>query len=504
MIYLSAQPDQTYFNWQLEIQLRNFHALGITKDQIQILASFKPERGLNPDFQTFIDKNSHLANFYTYPDQREKPKYTSSIRPNILKQHFEKYPELENETLFYHDSDILFSRIPQIQDVETNAICYVSDTRNYLDIDYIRRTGSVQLLADMANIVGIPVDIIERNKQHTGGAQYILKGINVAFWEKVENDSEALYTLMKEYNKKLWVKEYPDKKEYKSKKRGIQAWCADMWAVLWNLWLDNRKVEIHPEMDFSWPYSPIEEWDRKAIQHYSGNIKEKDKFFKKNEYLNYMPWYDDSLLSIPDTNCSYKIVELIKSRKNDLDRERPTFSDSCIVFDGRDFKDEMPGVFKIAKTYLQKHLDIAIYLLVDSEQQDNTNNMLLIEQLLMQIQSYDYALRIPLEYMLDIKDIQHILSLDPKEHGTTFCPEEIYKVDSLFSETFSKVLDMDLLHLNKGKFNTKELDQMRCIHYVNLSQDISERQRHVKDTIRNDIAEPYTNEAIPRVYSLTP
>lgn len=223
MIYISAQPDQIYFIWQLEIQLRNLHSLGIAKEDIQVLVSYHKDKGLNTQFQEFIEVNNHLANFYTYPDLRVEPKYTSSIRPNILKQHFKKYPALEQETLFYHDSDILFSRIPHIDDVEKTTSCYVSDTRNYLDVSYIRRTGSEKLLDDMLNIVGLTKEKVEKEDSHTGGAQYILKGITSDFWGKVEKDAESLFVLMKNDNQQLWEKEYPDKKEFRSKKRGIQA-----------------------------------------------------------------------------------------------------------------------------------------------------------------------------------------------------------------------------------------------------------------------------------------
>lgn len=122
MLYISAQPDSTYFIWQLEVQLRNFNELGIKKKSIQVLASYDQKVGLNPDFQRFIDDNIHLAQFYTYPDLRDDPKYTVSIRHNALKQHFGKYPELENEILFFHDSDILFSRIPKIENVNDSVV----------------------------------------------------------------------------------------------------------------------------------------------------------------------------------------------------------------------------------------------------------------------------------------------------------------------------------------------------------------------------------------------
>jgi hypothetical protein len=331
MIYISAQPDTTYFIWQLEMQLRNFHSLNIKKENIQVLIAYSKDLGLNPDFQKFIDEHKTLAQFFTYLDCREDSKYTSSVRPNILKQHFSKFPELSKSTIMYHDSDILFSRIPNIENLEYDDNCYVSDTRNYLDINYIRATGNENLLDEMLDIVGLSKEKLILENEQTGGAQYILKGISADFWKKVEKDSEKLYVAMSDFNRKLWENEYFQKKEYRSKTSGIQAWCADMWAVLWNLWLFNKPVKIHPEMEFSWPYNPIDDWNRLAIQHYSGHIEDKTKFFKKTEYLNYPPWYDEYLNVIPDTSCSYEIVKLIKSRRMELDKMRKAFPNKIIL-----------------------------------------------------------------------------------------------------------------------------------------------------------------------------
>lgn len=169
MLFLSAQPDQTYFIWQLEIQLRNFHANRINKENIQVLVGYNQENGLNEAFKRFIDENIQFANFHVYPDRRENPRYTSSIRPNLLKQHFQMYPKLERETIFYHDSDILLSRLPQISNVDINNICYVSDTRNYLDVDYIRQSGSEELLDNMLDIIGLSKEKLEQEDTNTGG-----------------------------------------------------------------------------------------------------------------------------------------------------------------------------------------------------------------------------------------------------------------------------------------------------------------------------------------------
>ena len=33
----------------------------------------------------------------------------------------------------------------------------------------------------------------------------------------------------------------------------IQFWTAEMWSLLWNLWLHGHKTEITKDLDFSWP-----------------------------------------------------------------------------------------------------------------------------------------------------------------------------------------------------------------------------------------------------------
>ncbi|MDR2274033.1 MAG: hypothetical protein LBF27_24215 [Sphingobacterium sp.] len=463
MIYLSAQPDTTYFTWQLALQLRNFHSMGILKENIQVLVAYNRELGLNPAFQIFIEENKHLASFYIYGDKRIKPKYTSSIRPNILKQHFDLFPGLVNETIMYHDSDILFSRIPEIVDVEKNDVCYVSDTRHYLDVNCIRYSASENLLNDMLNVVGLSKEKLMQEDNQTGGAQYILKKITSAFWEKVERDSEDLYTVMIDFNLKLWQKDYPSTKEFRSKKRGIQAWCADMWAVLWNLWLMDKNVEIHPEMEFSWPYNPIEDWNRLAIQHYSGIIEDKTKYFRKGEYINYMPWYDDALDIIPNSSCSYEIVKMIKNYRYNLDLNREACPNEEIILYSNAPDMHTIAIFNIYKKYLHKYLDIVITMC--TEQLDQFVRIRTSGNFLKS------CLIIPIDHLLNITEIKKILK---GSSGLCISIKNLYQSDVLFTEAFSKILEIELLTNNKGKFMqatvSKPIYRICVAHHVTNSE----------------------------------
>lgn len=318
----------------------------------------------------------------------------------------------------------------------------------------------------------------------------------------MEKDSEALYALMKDYNKQLWEKEYSEKKEYRSKKRGIQAWCADMWAVLWNLWLQDKKVEIHPEMDFSWPYSAMEEWDKKAIQHYSGNIKNKEKFFKKTEYLNYMPWYDYKLCSIPDTSCSYKIVELIRSRKQELDKLRPKLSNGLVVIDGRHVTNDtgFEG-FELIRSYLQKEVDVDISLLMTKQGEKSTMNIMDEKDFLSLTEKYERILFVPAGWLLDCRFILEVFGTASDQVMQYYNPAELYKVDALFSETFSKVLDIDLLDMNRGKFNTRTNSGL-LIQHLNLGNNLLDRGELLAKVLQNNFANAKKIECIPLVYEL--
>ncbi|MBB2951296.1 hypothetical protein [Sphingobacterium sp. JUb56] len=451
MIYLSAQPDELYFVWQLEIQLRNFKLLNIKRENIQVLIAYNKERGVSPRFQEFIDLNCDLAQIYCYPDLRVKPKYMSSIRPHILQQHFELFPELEKETIFYHDSDILFSRVLQIEEIMINDNCYVSDTRNYLDVNYIRRNGSEDLLDNMLEIVGLDKDKLLLEDSQTGGAQYILKCINSDFWKKVEKDCESLYVVMHEYNKTIWETEYSVNKIMRHSSKGIQAWCADMWAVLWNLWLDDRKVEIHSEMNFSWPFSSIIYWEKYAIQHYSGQISDKTKYFKKTEYLNYMPWYDHSLDSISNISCSYEIVRKIKMRKDELDQERPIYVDSIILCNVLNDVDLIN--FKIFSTYINKYINIPVKLI---SQNNALHSLEFNRQSFYEFKEFEKFLIISSQNLLSVNNILKILN---SRINLLFQPKNAFNVDSLFKEAFSKMLELELLIENKGKLNVNTLSE---------------------------------------------
>jgi hypothetical protein len=57
---------------------------------------------------------------------------------------------------------------------------------------------------------------------------------------------------------------------FKDENAGFQSWCADMWAVLWNLWLRNQETKVVPELAFAWSTDPIVKLKSHTILHNAG------------------------------------------------------------------------------------------------------------------------------------------------------------------------------------------------------------------------------------------
>jgi len=310
MIYLSAQPDTPYFMWQLEVQLHNFASFGISPDNIHILIGYDPVKGISSCFQDFTAANPHLARFFFYPDTRLKRRYIPSIRPHIIKQHFFKHPELAQEAIFYHDSDIVFtSSLPDFEQLVQGDTWYVSDARHYLNSDYIRAAGQ-GVFTDMCRIMDIDEQLVIDNDANAGGAQTLLKNVDYTFWDQLESDSEKIFCLLID-NRDSYKKTYLEENAgYETHYTPVQAWCSDMWAILWN-GFKRAEVRISGELDFCWPHESQDSWEKKKIFHNAGiSAAMSNRFFFKAYYMERTP-YEDDFSHVVSSMLSYNYVQMI-------------------------------------------------------------------------------------------------------------------------------------------------------------------------------------------------
>jgi hypothetical protein len=299
MKFICVQPAIDYYTWQVEVMINNFVKNGVDPKDIQIVCGYH-NGVIHQNWQKLAQKYTDTR-FYFYPDNRQKPCYISSIRPHLLHKHWLQHPELENETIFYHDCDIIFAKPIDFEGLIDNATCYVSDTASYIGANYIRSKGE-KYLDYMADIVNVNKQYIIEQEANSGGAQYILKNIPTEFWKKVYYDAENLFRLINH--------EIEKDKALNPSYHELQIWCADMWAVLWNLWFWDKQVLVTDKLSFSWATSHISQWDRHPIFHNAGVTGDKSKLFYKGKYQLTLP-YDIKQEDFDPNFCSYKYAEEI-------------------------------------------------------------------------------------------------------------------------------------------------------------------------------------------------
>lgn len=302
--FVSAQPATLYYAWQVEVMLNNFIQMGINPNNVDIVCW--KQNGVIPEEWNKL-ANGYAARFFFYDDTRETRHYISSIRPNILKQHWIAQPQLKDSAIFYHDSDIIFTR--PIQDWITDEmisdnVWYGSDTRWYIAHSYIKSKGQ-DVIDEMCKIMDLPESLIEENELNAIGAQYLMKGIDTHFWSRVESDSENLYKEISELNRKKTVEDPTH--------HALQIWCADMWAVLWGGWRRGYKTQCHPNFEFSWGTSSEDEYFKMNIMHNAGVTDSNSGLFFKAEYMDKLPYKEP--LKINENTASWHYWNWIQETK---------------------------------------------------------------------------------------------------------------------------------------------------------------------------------------------
>ncbi len=302
MKIILCQPSTQRFLWELDVFIINVRSLC----NYEVILLFDNQ---NPQFADHFAQYENVSCFF-YKDNREKPIYTSSIRPFLWVQFLKENPNMMDEDFFYVDSDIIFREMIDFDSLDFNEKKYLaSPTIGYLGPQYIIGKGEFYL-EEMAHIIGISMEQAASYLEDCGGAQWIISKPSVEFWEKVYHDCEALYRyfLLAEVMLR-------SQGETERLKNPIQKWCTDMWALLWNTAYFHIEVETPAELEFCWPFQQISEWDRVKILHDSGvTIQNKGKLFCKGKFYCKSP-FDEENIEYDPTLCTMKYVEAIMYAK---------------------------------------------------------------------------------------------------------------------------------------------------------------------------------------------
>lgn len=286
VLFVTAQPDVPYFHWQTKLYIHNFIEKGIQPNQIHVI--FSIQNGKEPSEES-LKLKTFGVNVFHYYDERDFKFYIPSIKPYLIHKWLLENPE-NGKIFFLHDADIIFRELPNFDDLISNDVSYLSDTISYIGYNYIMdccdryeklhpNSEKGQLITEMAKVVGIDVDIIKHNQNNSGGGQYLIKNTDSKLWEKIYKDCSPLYNQMLDYQNRFPIN--PGQ---------IQFWTAEMWSLLWNLWLHNIETKITKEFDFSWATDNIEIYNSKPILHMAGVTSDlSGKKFYKGDFINQDP-----------------------------------------------------------------------------------------------------------------------------------------------------------------------------------------------------------------------
>jgi hypothetical protein len=316
IVFVTAQPDVPYFHWQIKLYVHNFIEKGIDPNQIHVILALV--HGIKEPSKGALELKELGVNIHFYEDNRDVKSYIPSIKPYLVSQFLNEFPKL-GKKIFLHDADIIFRTLPDFKKLAKGGINYLSDTIGYIGYDYImyccnnyetRHPNSEkgQLIKEMASVVGIDVEIIKENQKNSGGGQYIIKNTDYKLWEKIYLDSFTLYNNMLIYQRKFPIN--PGQ---------IQFWTAEMWAVLWNLWMFDYKTKVVDEIGFSWATDNIEKYKKYPILHMAGVTDDlkKTKFYK-GDFINVDPIKklieDPTYFDYVDSKSStIKYIEVMRS-----------------------------------------------------------------------------------------------------------------------------------------------------------------------------------------------
>lgn len=342
MKIITCVTDTPRFFWECRVFLNNMKEMGYIQDVALLIFQFRQHfmENFSPEWEQ-LEKDFPEAEFVYFKDTNNIQRigqifhYIPIFRLWVLEQYFKKFPELENVPILYVDSDIIFTKPIDFDQFLHDDVNYVSWTGNpertdnylwqpYFDnkitqvipekLEYYKK---LDVLGEVARICGTTRGQVTLNSPNIGGAQYLLKNINAQFWTDCFNACCEIKLYLDDINKNFMKGQTWQEKSDK----GLQAFCSDMWAVLFTILGKGGQIRAPKELDFAWSSDRTERLKTTCWTHNAG-ITSDEKIriaFEKNE---------DGTNKFEDCKMFYKGAYLDKSPFDDLQYLQELSNDS--------------------------------------------------------------------------------------------------------------------------------------------------------------------------------
>lgn len=323
---VSVVTNEIRYIWETCIYLKSLRDINLSK-YANILVYVEKDAFISQDWKELSNEFPE-AGFNFYSDSNNINRICQSFRYGplyrfyVLQQHWKAYPELSNKTIFYTDTDLVFTNNFNISELIQDDTCYLSWTGskdrkdNYIWTLYLNSKvnsiipnrleeyNKLDIVARLAYISGTSKENIVSNDSNTGGAQYLLKNIQGQFWTDCFNTCCEIKMYLSGLNQVYFKGNNSEERE----NNGFQSFCSDMWALYYTLLKYNKQIRTPIELDFAWSTDRIERLDEVGILHNAGITSEETikvafektyintPVFFKGKYLDTTPFKDESLI----------------------------------------------------------------------------------------------------------------------------------------------------------------------------------------------------------------
>lgn len=288
---LCCVTDNIRYIWEARVLLTNLREFGHSGQLALLIFQHKTpiEKEFSSEWRELAEEFPE-AKFVYYKDTQNISRscqifnYSSLFRLYVLQEYFKTNKHLQEEAIFYIDSDIILTKPIDFEQFLQDDINYLSwtgspnRTDNYLWQPYFdsKRVQVVEArlpqydkldpLAKVAEICGTTRECITLNSPNIGGAQYLLKNIDSQFWTDCFNASCEIKLYLSGINQIFFKGDDHIQRE----NNGFQSWCADMWALAFCLLGKGREIRTPKELDFAWSCDRIERADTTSLCHDAG------------------------------------------------------------------------------------------------------------------------------------------------------------------------------------------------------------------------------------------
>lgn len=297
MQFLIPVPDHRYYLWQMLVQAAHFREVGYEDDAHFLIVYFgEPSETLRRLYES-DDLRCYL---HAYPDTREERGYSASMKPWLLAQYFDQFPEQVSVVHNYLDPDVMFTHPMDFTPFERDdGRWFGSDTRSYTGAQYIREKGE-QLFLDLCAIADVSPDLVLEHDHNTIGAQYFIKDAGADFWSNVERNSVRAYHHMVETAERY----KPEGHQYP-----IQAWCSEMYMQQFETLRAGFTPVADERLQFHWANHDAASWDDRAYFHNAGVTRENGRDFCKIRWQS-SPFRKE--ITVAPESASSRYVEMIR------------------------------------------------------------------------------------------------------------------------------------------------------------------------------------------------